>query len=156
MILALETLQETAIPEVSNAFNTCLSNLGNGVTNITDLELVYKFDDYIQSSVNTFTSFYQSLLNANSTNANTQATLVKVSNNYYYHIIYWIPLLCFVVFLMGYLVFIWRGHYNKRLECIKSYIILPLFFLWVTISWVASLAVFVGASANSGKRLLRN
>lgn len=146
-------LQLTATPEVSNALNECVTNLGIGASNITDLKVVYGVDNHIQSSIDGLTSFYQLLFEANKTSTTAQLALGDISRNYYFNIMYWIPLVCFIIFMLGYLVFVWRGHFNNQLEFIKSYIVLPLFFLWVTLSWIASLVFFVGALANSGKIL---
>jgi hypothetical protein len=151
MTVSLVALHQTTIPEVSNALNECVTNLGNGGSNITDLKVVYGFDNYIQTSIESLTSFYQPLFAANKTSSTARFALGQISRNYYFNFIYWIPLLFFIVFMVGYLFFVWRGHFNNHLDFMKSYIILPLFFLWITLSWVASLVFFVGASANSGE-----
>jgi hypothetical protein len=143
-------LQLTATPEVSNALNECVTNLGNGASDITHLKVVYGVNNHIQTSIDSLTSFYQLLFEVNKTSSTAQVALGDVSRNYYFNMMYWIPLVCLTIFLVGYLVLVWRGHFNNQLEFIKSYIVLPLFFLWVTLSWIASLVFFLGALANSG------
>ena len=95
--------------------------------------------------------FNQSLNDLNQANAAVQSVVVRVNDNFVYTLVYWVPLLVITCLLMAVFFLVWRGFIKGKLLRVQRFIIIPLFCLWIILSWLLALVFFVGVLVNAGK-----